>query len=158
VLGFSNFSFAVAGQPVGREHAPTADLEAVTPGFFPTFGIRLVRGRLLTDGDNASSPNVVVVNERFVRRYLPNVDPLAERLQLLGIGPAVKDATGRITQAPPPEFQIVGVFHDVLDNEHLTGEVQPGMYICAWQASWWSGLGIAVRTVAGDAASLSNAL
>jgi putative ABC transport system permease protein len=156
--GFGSFHFAVAGQAVDPAHAPTADLEAVSPGFFPTFGIRLVRGRLLKDDDNAQSPKVVVVNETFVRRYLADVDPLTRRLQLLGVRVPVKGANGNVTQPPPPEFQIVGVFHDVLDNQHLTGEVQPEMYICTWQAPEWSGPGIVLRTVAGEATSVTNAL
>src|SRR5258708_5352334 len=31
------------------------------------------------------------------------------------------------------DYQIVGVFHDVLDSEHLTGTVQPQMYVSLWQ-------------------------
>jgi putative ABC transport system permease protein len=36
----------------------------------------------------------------------------------------------------PFEHQIVGVFHDVLDDEHLTGTTQPEIYISLWQVGW----------------------
>ena len=42
----------------------------ISPGFFSTMGIPLKSGRKLeTDGDNASTPRVILVNERFVRQY-----------------------------------------------------------------------------------------
>ena len=43
----------------------------ITPGYFRTLGLRLVAGRLFDDRDSAGSAPVVVVNESFVRRYLP---------------------------------------------------------------------------------------
>lgn len=85
-------------------------------------------------------------DETFVRRYLANGDPLNQRL-LLRI-PVFSRASAGVPQIPPSvEFQIVGVFHDVLDNEHLTGDVQPEMYVSQWQMGlpfFW----IAVRTLA----------
>lgn len=145
--GFDTFSFAVAGQPVDRFHLPTADLESVTPSYFKTFRIRLVRGRFLNDEDRLQSPPVVMVNETFVRRYLPSDDPLAHRL-LLSSG---------IKNHAPVAFQIIGVFHDVLDNEHLTGAVQPEIFISQWQAAWPT-VRIAVRTLAIDPATITTPL
>jgi putative ABC transport system permease protein len=142
--GFDTFPFQVAGQPADKAHMPTADFEAVTPSFFRTFGIRLVRGRFLSEQDQLQSPRVVMVNETFVHRYLPNGDPLTQRL-LIRLPVIIPDHAG--PSKPPAEesFQIVGVFHDVLDNEHLTGDVQPEMYVSQWQAGW-PFLWIAVRT------------
>ena len=80
--GRNSFSFQVAGQTVDKAHTPHADLQAVTPSFFRTFGIRLVRGRFFREEDRVQSPRVVMVNETFVRRYLANVDPLNQRLLL----------------------------------------------------------------------------
>jgi putative ABC transport system permease protein len=127
--GFDTFPFAVAGKPVDRAHMPTADLQAVTPSYFGTFGIRLVRGRFLNDEDSLQSPPVVMVNESFVRRYLSGGDPLTHQLLV----PLVS-AAGAGSKIPAMrEYQIVGVLHDVLNNEHLTGTVQPGMYVSRWQ-------------------------
>jgi putative ABC transport system permease protein len=145
--GYDTFPFAVVGQSVDHAHMPTADFEAVTPSFFQTFGIRLVRGRFLSDSDTAQSPRVVMVNETFVRRYLPNDDPLTHQLE---IG---KTASPSV----PIDYKIVGVFHDVLNNEHLTGAVQPEMYVPSWQMPQ-SYTSIAVRTVTGDPMSVTNAL
>ena len=59
-------SIAGRAQP-GRT---TAGLRYVTPGFFRTLGIPLVRGRGFEARDTATAPKVVVVNQAFVRRYL----------------------------------------------------------------------------------------
>ncbi len=57
-----------------------AGFNMVSPEYFETFGIRISRGRAFTDQDRAGSVPVAIVNETFVRQYLPDVDPLTERL------------------------------------------------------------------------------
>jgi putative ABC transport system permease protein len=154
--GFDTFPFAVAGETTDRNHLPTADFEAVTPSFFRTFGIRLVRGRLLADSDAPGAPPAIMVNETFVRRYLPNDDPMTHQVVLrLPIFSAAN--SGKPTMPPPVAYQIVGVFHDVLDNEHLTGAVQPEMYASQWQIGW-PFASIAVRTLGMDPAMLTQPL
>jgi putative ABC transport system permease protein len=152
--GYYPHAFEVAGQTVDSAHPPVADLQAVTPSYFNTLGIQLVRGRFIEEGDDLHAPQVVMVNETFVRRYLPKDDPLTHRLlpRFFTGSPDGK------TQSPPqPEYQIVGVFHDVLDNEHLTDALQPEMYIAQWQSPG-PYVHIAVRTVMNDSAMITNAL
>jgi len=55
------------------------------------------------------------------------------------------------------EYQIVGVFHDVLNNEHLTGTVQPEVYVSQWQTVRRHAY-IAVRTLAIDPATIVTSL
>ena len=137
--GYDTFPFAVFGQPFDKAHPLVADFEAVTPSYFRTFGIRLVHGRFLNENDTLGTPPAIMVNETFVRRYLSNADPLTQRLLMPSIEP------GNLQNAQAVQYQIVGVFHDVLDNEHLTGAVQPEMYISLWQAAW-PYVAFAVRT------------
>jgi putative ABC transport system permease protein len=150
--GHSNFPFSIAGQPADNAHRLVADFEAVSPNYFRVFGIRLVRGRFLSESDNLAAPLAVMVNETFVRRYLNNVDPLTQQLTM----PRLFTFSGN----KPPElaqYQIVGVFHDVFDDSHLTGTVQPEMYVAQWQLAlpWVS---IAVRTQAADPATVTRGL
>jgi predicted permease len=78
-----NSDIRIAGQP-----APPANQERlseyrlVTPGYFSVFGIKLKRGRLLDDKlDTPTSPNVCVVNERFVERFIPaGLDPVGQQI------------------------------------------------------------------------------
>ena len=54
----------------------------MTPEYFQTFGVRLIKGRCFTDQDAASSVRVAMVNENFVRRFLPGVDPIGQRMAI----------------------------------------------------------------------------
>src|SRR5438128_5205682 len=75
-------------------------------GYFPTLGLRLVRGRLLSHDDVAQARRVVVVNRTFVEKFLGTEEPLgrAVRFKLLETAPggAIGDAS----------FEIVGVIRD----------------------------------------------
>jgi len=77
------------------------NMNAVTPGFFQTMGIRILRGRNFNEHDvnPAAKPTwqPVIVNEAFVKRYLGGLDPLGVRVGT-GAGPDVK-----------PDSEIVGV-------------------------------------------------
>jgi len=111
------------------------------PEYFDTFGIRIVRGRAFTEQDRAGSVPVAIVNETFVKQYLPDIDPLAERLSVLQLNPGVRQL------GPAIEWQIVGVYADVRN----AGPGQDGFpeIIVPFSQSPWPSAGVAVRT-AGD--------
>ena len=74
----------VAGKP---QPAPGADNGAswnrVSTRYLQDLGVKLVRGRYFTDGDNERSENVAVVNEAFVRRFFTSgEDPIDQRFGL----------------------------------------------------------------------------
>jgi putative ABC transport system permease protein len=125
-----SFPFAIAGEPVDPQQRPVAELEALTPSFFSTFGVRLVNGRFLNDADTLGTPLSIVVNESFVHRYLTGKDPLSQHL-LLGVPQPGQNQLG-----PRMSFQIIGVYHDIQNNEHLTGAPQPQMFISLLQIPW----------------------
>jgi putative ABC transport system permease protein len=52
----------------------------VSEQYFATTGIRLLRGRPLSQNDGLKSPDVVVINEAFARRYFPGQDPIGKRI------------------------------------------------------------------------------
>ena len=59
-----------------RSATNVAVIRYVTPGFFATMGIPLVRGRDVGEGDARDRRFVAVVSESFVKRYWPNEDPI----------------------------------------------------------------------------------
>jgi putative ABC transport system permease protein len=53
---------------------------ATSPGYFGTMGIRLLRGREFTPGDNEKAPRVVMVGETLAKRMWPGEDALGKRV------------------------------------------------------------------------------
>jgi putative ABC transport system permease protein len=104
LLGNPTYIMRFEGRPpVLVSQAPIAGYFAVTPSFFDTMGMRLVRGRLITERDNETAPLVAVVNQALVNRYFPNQDPIGKRLE--------------VTWAPTPRWrEIVGVVADMRTN------------------------------------------
>jgi putative ABC transport system permease protein len=83
---------------------PRANYEAVTPGYFETMGIRVLRGRTFTDGDDERGQQVVIVSDGFARRLWPGQDGLGKRLIRPG---APNDQSGT-----PVPSTVVGVVED----------------------------------------------
>ena len=99
------YSFSILGHPSSLpDQRPRAGYNEVSPGFFRTLKIPLKKGRYLDEHDTAAAPWAVVVNETFVRRFLPNEDPIGRQI-LFRYDPYPVD------QERPR--QIVGVVGDV---------------------------------------------
>ena len=60
----------------------SATIRVVAPGYFQTLRIPVLRGREFTHADDANPAPGFIVNQEFVDRYLPNVDPLRESLMV----------------------------------------------------------------------------
>jgi putative ABC transport system permease protein len=59
-----------------------AERRWVSPQYFQTMGVSLLRGRFFADADDANAPLVAMVDEEFVRRFWPNEEPLGKRLAI----------------------------------------------------------------------------
>jgi putative ABC transport system permease protein len=121
-------SFQIVGRPRDPADPQFAGVNTVTPRFFETFGIRILRGRAFTEQDRAGSVRVAIVNETFVRLYLPDVDPLTQRVSM-------RPFTYGAPQLEPVEWQIVGVYGDV-KNAGPAGKSFPEIDVPFWQAPW----------------------
>jgi putative ABC transport system permease protein len=66
-----------------RNAAPV-DWNLVTPGFFTTLRVGLLRGRDFTDHDGPNAPAVVIVNATLARRFWGDADPIGRRIQIDG--------------------------------------------------------------------------
>jgi putative ABC transport system permease protein len=118
---------------------PTAGFGMVTPGYFKTYGIRLVQGRFLTDADNAASLHVAVVNEQFVRHYLQGKNPIG---QILNVEQLIPGVTKLGAYQP---WQIVGVYHDVRGGNF---QRQREEMLVPFYQSGWVYVAVGVRTAA----------
>lgn len=87
------------GRPETRPgDALIAHYQWVTPTYFATIGVPLVRGRGFTAADRDTASPPVLVNETLVMRVFPGVDPIGKRVRIGG--------------AQDPWVTIVGVLHD----------------------------------------------
>jgi putative ABC transport system permease protein len=147
---FGGMYFSVSGKPVADPSLrPSSPFQMVTPGYFATYGIRVVKGRSFTDQDSASTVRVAMVNENLVRRYLPGVDPLTQFVGVDQLIPGVT-RTGETIQ-----WQIVGVFHNVRSNG-LRADDLPEIVV-PFSQSPWPQSSIAVRTQ-GDPETMSKSI
>ena len=136
-------SFQIEGRPpykLGEENV--SDYTIVGNDYFRTMNIALLRGRVFTNQDTASSPRTLVVSEAFVRRYFPNEDPVGRRIVFDGP-----------TQVPR---EIVGVVGDVRRNG-LDVDVQPEMYVSHMQKPERR-LNLVIRSEVEDASQLTQAV
>ena len=143
-------SFSIVGQPpVNPSSRPGAGFQMVTPGYFDTFNIRVVKGRSFTDQDVSASQRVAMVNENFVNKYFSDVDPLTQRVSVDSLVPG----TQKVGQ--PVEWQIVGVFHNVRNGDSLRSDY-PEIYV-PFSQSPWPQTSVAVRT-AGDPNQMTKSI
>ena len=92
---------------------PQANYSAVSPGYFDTMGIPVIRGRAFTDADRQDAPRVAVISETAARRFFPGEDPVGKRINLV---------TG-----PEAFREIVGVVGDVKQHG-LSRDTRPQAY------------------------------
>jgi len=128
---------AVAGEAMEPDKRPRAAFNSVTPEFYETLGMRIVRGRAFTERDRAGSEPVAIVNESFVARVLHGADPLTRRVVV------EEDVPGR-QDSVMVERQIVGVYADVRTGGPQN-PVEPQIDVPFWQSPVpWSA--VVVRT------------
>jgi putative ABC transport system permease protein len=130
----NSIGVGIEGQPdppPGQERIVVTRI--ISPGYFDTMSIPILRGRGLTEQDTETTPNVVVVSETMARRYWPGEDAVGKRI-----------AAGRI-RSPEDWIQVVGVVKDVRQFE-LNAEPRPQMYLTYRQAGFFDSRDLVVKT------------
>jgi predicted permease len=119
--------FTFPGRPMNTSKMIVSDRQTVGETFFATLCIPVLHGRGLSAADTKDTPRVVVVNETFVQKYLPNEDPLGQTIHTFD-----------------GNSQIVGVCRDSKYGS-IKEVVRPTMYFSFRQYSP-RGAAFAVRT------------
>jgi putative ABC transport system permease protein len=101
--------FTLVGGPTFADPSqrPGTGFQSVSPGYFKTFGIDVIKGRSFNEQDTATSLHVAMVNEEFVRQHLKGLNPVGQRLSIEQIIPGLPKL------GPEIQWEIVGVFHNV---------------------------------------------
>ena len=135
---WSTGSFDIEGyQPPEDRPGPWGDIRIVSPSFFETLRIPLLRGRYLTDEDREGTRMVAVIDQEFVRRYWPGENPLGKRFTF-GPPDGVTDTTQN------EWIEVVGVVGHAA-HEGLDADPRIQLYLSYRQAPL-PFMAIAVRT------------
>jgi predicted permease len=114
VLGGANGGIGVSGRTYTDADRPIADKRFASVGYFPSIGAQFTKGRDFSPADVATSQQVAIVNEAFVRKVFPNEDPIGKQIDFLW------DTKGLQT--------IVGVVADVREGA-LDAAIAPAVYV-----------------------------
>ena len=95
------------------EGPDAAGVRTVTPGYFETLGIALVRGRPPRPGDRVGSQRVMWINETAAERWFPGVDPIGRSVDLSASAGTVSEAEPRIVVGVVGDTRFDGPRRDV---------------------------------------------
>ncbi|MBZ5538652.1 MAG: ABC transporter permease, partial [Acidobacteriia bacterium] len=131
--------------PPGERFA--ADFRDISPSYFGTMSIPLLRGRVFTNHDNMDGPRVVVIDEMLARRFFPNQDPIGRHLQIpdgtrppreiVGIVGAVRD-TGFDQQPRPTIYFPYLQSPDQTMSMVVRTSAKPGVILPVIKTAIWS--------------------
>lgn len=129
-VSVSGSDFRIEGRPepeAGKEMV--INTSSVSPGYFPTLDIALMKGRDFSDRDKSDAPKVAIINDQLARIYFSAEDPIGKRISF-------DDRQSWIS--------IVGVVGDV-KRLGLDSNAQPEVYFPFPQAPT-SSMSLVVRT------------
>jgi putative ABC transport system permease protein len=136
----SSGGYQVEGAPPRpRGERRVAQLNAVSPGFFQTMGIPLLKGRDLSFADRADGPGTIVINRTMADEEWPDQDPIGKRIIM-----------GNPSDDPNAWLTIVGVVADS-KRDNLQSGVHPAIYISVSQFTV-PFTGVVIRSDAGEVA------
>jgi len=94
-------TFIIEGRPVTEKKA-FCQRYTVSPDYFQTMGIELLKGRLFTAEDTRDRPPVIVIDEALARQHFPNEDPIGKRLkQTIGVDTPTLEIVGVVRHVEP---------------------------------------------------------
>jgi predicted permease len=107
--------FTITGKPPTQgQYNGDEQWRDVSPHYFQTYKIPVLRGRIFRETDVANSAPVVVINEKMAKQYWPKEDPIGQVILIgKGLGPDFDD----------PPRQIVGIVGNVREGGIDRGEV-----------------------------------
>jgi putative ABC transport system permease protein len=116
----ANASLRIVGRPLtSPADAPVVLRHYVSPDYFKTLRVPIIRGRGLDKNDRAGGRAVVVINEAAAQRFWPGEDPIGKRVWFEGAA-----AFG----SPEASAEIVGIVGDVAYQPLNENPVQPDFF------------------------------
>lgn len=108
--------FSIEGSPLDISRLTIAGHQSVSPGFFATMRIPLLRGRDFNETDSSAGPEVAIINRQMAERFFADDDPIGRRIKL------------GAPQGPAKWSTIVGVVGNI-PHRRLGSQAEPDWYI-----------------------------
>lgn len=143
-------NFTIEGRPLPQPgEEMSADYRVISPNYFRTMGMPLIRGRFFNDQDTDAAPQVAVINQTMAVRFWPDGDPIGKRINLGSTAePLMREIVGIVgdirhegpTEAPHselyrpykqdtmPGFLVTLVVRTGQDPLSMTGAVQQAVW------------------------------
>jgi putative ABC transport system permease protein len=118
-------TFNIKKRPFPENDEPPSELRAITPGYFRTMGIPILKGRDFAEQDEKGKPGAIIISDTMARKHWPDEDPVG---QVISIGVSV-------SEDEPTEWEIVGIVSDV-KHFSLDSDAVPMMYVPHAQQPW----------------------
>jgi len=129
--------FLIDGQPVvDRANRPGCFYKMVSPSYFRTLGMRLLKGRGLAETDTKGAAPAIVVNETMVKKYFKGQEPIGKRILIQQI------ISGKHELGPEVPWQVVGVVAD--EKVNSLDDASAGVYV-SYKQSPAMGIALIVR-------------
>lgn len=119
----------VRGKEISPEGRNWTTGNIVTPGYFDTIGLPILRGRALTEEDREGRPLVIVINEAMAKEYFPGEDALGKTVKL---------------RSDPTDRVIVGIARDAKYRSIV--EVSQPYFYQPWRQKYVGNLTVMART------------
>lgn len=138
--------FTVEGRPpLNANEVPITSHRIVTPDYLETLGVRLIKGRLISENDRAEALPVVVVSQEFARQAWPGEDAIGKRVRRIMVGQTF------------PWMTVVGVVNDIKEDRFNYRINRPVWYVPYAQVENEFPVNLIIRTAV-DPSSLTAAV
>jgi putative ABC transport system permease protein len=132
----ADIQFEDPEHPTSEAQRPVANVTLITPDYFRTMEIPLLQGRDLSDRDTMTSPQVMLVDQAFAKKFFPGENVIGKKIR-----PGASNGPGD----GPAWREIVGVVGS-LRLSATQREMRPEMYLPSAQLSQWCCLHTVLRT------------
>lgn len=150
--GFSDsVIFAEGYQMKPGESAVAPSQNVITPGYFDTMGMPMVRGRDFDDRDRADTNQVIVIDELLANHFWPDEDPVGRRMWMPGSAENLND------MEKAEFFEIVGVVSAIRLRDLTSSFDLTGACYFPWAQRAARGVDLALHT-SGDPLGLASAV
>ena len=139
---FDGRGLVVEDQPKPRGEEITVDLYVTTPGYLRAMEISTLKGRAISEEDNADSSKIALINRTMAAQLWPNQDPLGKRIRFPGC-----------EKNPQPWRTVVGVVSDV---SQYALDKKPPMQIYLPHAQFPTSFNSIVVKTEGDPTAMTN--